>query len=381
MPVVEVAEKTEVEPGHVYVSRPTSISRSRTACSIRASRASRGVRGAEQHRDRNAVSRRPSAHPVVHAGDEGSARFHAGGHRPRRVSLRSKVLGRQSRRGRQRGPGTARAQDVRSRGSKRPDLHSQRPAVPDGGQPDRRRGGHVHRDHRAQALGAGGPGRQGVRGEHRGYGARAAARPHAGPQGALGQRILLPNLSGEPRGDGRSADLRAGQPAVGHPAAAPASGRGSACRQAVRRVRGRARVRDDRAAYHAAERAPSRSGAAHPAGDRGHHRAQAVRGPQASCWHENSATASRTPSRWSRRSLRRPTAAARSRSSARASWAGCTAMARTHSLLLDAEWRGTELQALVEQALEPLPARPSGGHRDRGRAGGADGRTRGWGSA
>jgi two-component system CheB/CheR fusion protein len=49
------------------------------------------------------------------------------------------------------------------------------------------------------------------------------------------------------------------------------------------------------------------------------------------------------------------------------------AMARTHNLLLDAEWRGTELQALVEQALGPLPARPAGGHGDRGRAGAADG--------
>ena len=64
--------------------------------------------------------------------------------------------------------------------------------------PHRRRGRDLHRDHRAQAPRARGPGGEGVRRGDRRGGALSAGRADARAAGAVGQRRLLRDLPGQP---------------------------------------------------------------------------------------------------------------------------------------------------------------------------------------
>lgn len=57
--------------------------------------------------------------------------------------------------------------------------------------------------------------------------------------------------------------------------------------------------------------------------------------------------------RWCRHSPRRPTTAARSREFRETFVGRLSALARAHSLVLDADWHGADLKPLVEQALQP----------------------------
>ena len=110
----------------------------------------------------------------------------------------------------------------------------------------------------------------------------AAARAGRRPARADGQSVFLPGLPGHCGGDGGPADLRARRRALGHPTPAPPARDHPAQGQSLRGLRGQSRPCRRRRTDDAAQRpprgpGPRQAGAAHPAGHRGHHDAQAGR--------------------------------------------------------------------------------------------------------